>query len=681
MPARHTLPLLVGLLALATTVGHGQAPTGTIFRGGQGSETPVFRTGAEAVAIDVFVTDADGNPVSGLTVDDFELDENGRRQDITTFKAVHMPVEVEADDRPLAEPDVAANDQPEGRVYVIANAIADPCNALKARAFLKRFLDRYFAPNDVAAVVNLGRGLASEGQDFTSNRRLLQTAIDKIGNSTGGECGESSQGSSIDIRDLRDLLDVLGRVPGRHKSFIYLNEGTGGFQWADLIDYQGGVGSLRFEYAHAAMGIATRNNITIYPIDPQGLTTELGLQSLERRMDQRALAEITGGFAHLSSNDFDGAFARIVRDASTYYMLGFNSDYRKNDGKFVRLNVRVKRPGLTVRTRSGYVSADRREQQAAARRAQTSRSRTPIVEALSNPLTAAGHPMRVTAAAYRGDKDASTVVLTIETSLLMQAPGPRDDVRRGRIDLRMIATGESRRVYPEVRLADTMSMPAQVAELTGNRVRIVSEMALPKGRHQIRIASSGEQLAGNVVYDLDVPDFTSQPLMMSGLSIAAASIGTLPTVRAANDSKKARTKKCYEPSCSAQEVRDVPLAAWSNDTLSATHPLRNALPAPPTTTRAFQRTDTISVFAEIYDNKGPRPVNVRVELRQPERTPSFETSRKLDGGAARASGGQGVTLDVSLADVSPGRYVLRVEAAAPGTDHSTTREIPVEILP
>jgi VWFA-related protein len=668
MSHRHSLAFLVLLVCLASVVGYGQGPPVSVPLGDGQAPAPTFRGRVEAVAIDVFVTDAEGNPVSGLTADDFELDENGKRQDITTFQAVDIPVEVREEDRALAEPDVASNDQVEGRVYVIANAIGDPANALKARAFLRTFLDRYFGPNDMAAVVNLGRGLATDGQDFTSNRRLLLAAIDKFSGIDG-----------FDLRDMRDVLDVVGKIPGRHKSVLYLNEGPG-FAWGDLIDYQGGVGSLRFDYAHAAMGIATRNNITIYPIDPQGLNTELGISELERKMEIRALAEITGGFAHISSNDFEGAFERIVRDASTYYMLGFNSDYGKNDGKFVGLTVRVKRPGLTVRTRSGYVNATRRELQAAARRTGSAAARMPIVEALSSPLTSAGgHPMRVTAAAYKGAGGLSTVVLTVETTLVMQGNGQRNDLRRGLLTLRTVATDGSRRVYPEVRHQDTLTMPAQVAEITDNRVRLVSEMALQKGRYQIRVASGSERIAGNVVYDLEVPDFTSKPLMIGGLSLAADR-NTLPTVHAANESKKVKTKKCHEPSCAAAEVRDVPVVPWSAKTLAATHPLYDALPVPPTTAREFRQADTIAVFTEVYDNKGARPVRVRAELRQPNQEPAFEASQELSASKPRASGGFGATFQLPLAGVRPGRYVLRIEASA-SEEHTATREIPVNVVP
>ena len=677
MRFRSQIAFAAALVCFASVVGYGQGRGGGGGVGGgvaaprpdgQGP-APTFRTSAEAVAIDVFVTDADGKPVSGLTADDFELTENNKPQDITTFRAVDVPVEVREEERPLAEPDVASNEHTEGRVYVIANAITTPENALKARAFLRKFLDKHFAPNDIAAVVNLGRGLATDGQDFTSNRRLLLTAIDKFSGDEG-----------LDLRDMRDVLDVVAKIPARHKSVIYLSENPG-FAWGDLIDYQGGVGSQRFDYAHAAMGIATRNNVTIYPVDPQGLNSELGIAEMERKMEIRALAEITGGFAHVGSNEFEKAFERIVSDASTYYMLGFNSEYGKNDGKFVSLDVRVKRPGMTVRTRSGYVNATSRELRETARRNGRSGSRPPIIEALSNPLTSSGHPIRVTAAAYKGAGGSSTVILTVETNLLMQeSKQPRTDVRTGQLTLRTVATDASRRVYPEIRNHDTFTMPVAVAESTGNRVRLISEMtALQKGRYQVRVASGSELIAGGVVMDVEVPDFTSKPLMMGGLSLATDR-NILPTVQAANESKKVKTKKCHEPSCPSPEVRDVPVAPWSAKTLAATHPLFDALPTPPTTTREFRQTETLTVFTEVYDNKGTRPLRVRADLRQPNQPAAVEQSKDLDTGKPRASGGYGAAFTLPLTGVRPGRYILRVEATA-SEDHTATREIPIDVVP
>src|SRR5688572_23797603 len=152
-------------------------------------QTPVFRSAIEAVQFDVFVTDAAGNPATGLTIDDFEIVEDGKPQPITTFQAVNIPIErAESIEPTLAEPDVLSNDRPPGRAYVFAIDDLDGCAALRTRRFLRQFLDDFFGPDDIAAVALVGRGLATDGQDFTSKRRLLLAAVDKI----SGENAECS---------------------------------------------------------------------------------------------------------------------------------------------------------------------------------------------------------------------------------------------------------------------------------------------------------------------------------------------------------------------------------------------------------------------------------------------------------------------------------------------------------
>jgi len=149
--------------------------------------TPTFRQGVEAVQLSVIVTDSEGNPVSGLTEDDFEILENGSPRQITTFAAVNIPIE--RVERTLVEKDVLSNDGPPGRLYVIALDYMTPDNALRARAFLRRFIEQYFGPNDTAAVVLTTAETRESGQEFTSNPRLLLNAIDRFGGGTadGGD--------------------------------------------------------------------------------------------------------------------------------------------------------------------------------------------------------------------------------------------------------------------------------------------------------------------------------------------------------------------------------------------------------------------------------------------------------------------------------------------------------------
>ena len=117
--------------------------------------------------------------------------------------------------------------------------------------------------------------------------------------------------------------------------------------------------------------LANRYNTTIYAVDPRGLAPfeyDLSTQGganvsltkdramLESTMDSlRILAEETDGRAIVNSNDLDRGLRQIVRDTSAYYLLGYTSSV-STDGKFHKINVRLKRPGLQVRARPGYVA-------------------------------------------------------------------------------------------------------------------------------------------------------------------------------------------------------------------------------------------------------------------------------------------------------------------------------------
>jgi VWFA-related protein len=117
--------------------------------------------------------------------------------------------------------------------------------------------------------------------------------------------------------------------------------------------------------------LANRYNVAIYSVDPRGLAPfEFDLstagqaavsltkntQMLDSTMDTlRVLSDETDGRAIVNSNDLDRGLRQIVRDTSAYYLLGYTSAVT-TDGKFHKLNVRVKRSGLQVRARSGYMA-------------------------------------------------------------------------------------------------------------------------------------------------------------------------------------------------------------------------------------------------------------------------------------------------------------------------------------
>jgi len=124
---------------------------------------------------------------------------------------------------------------------------------------------------------------------------------------------------------------------------------------------------------------ANRANVSFYPIDPRGLVASdqamqpPGLAGVDmhtapispkadvtqtdaRLRSLRTLALDTDGTAIVATNDIPGALRRVAADLSSYYLLGYAST-GKLDGKFHAITVRVRRPGVDVRARRGFLAA------------------------------------------------------------------------------------------------------------------------------------------------------------------------------------------------------------------------------------------------------------------------------------------------------------------------------------
>lgn len=104
---------------------------------------------------------------------------------------------------------------------------------------------------------------------------------------------------------------------------------------------------------------ANRANVSVYPIGPGGFSENYSVLAPRRRSLQ-TMADVTDGLAILQPHQMDRGFRRIVDDLSSYYLAGYYSN-AKPDGRFHRITVRVKRPGVQVRARAGYLSASKAE--------------------------------------------------------------------------------------------------------------------------------------------------------------------------------------------------------------------------------------------------------------------------------------------------------------------------------
>ena len=152
-------------------------------------------------------------------------------------------------------------------------------------------------------------------------------------------------------------------------------------------------------------GVITRADVNIYAIDTAGLTVESALKDSVRWLAQsnlRLMAESTGGFALTNSNNYGAAFDRVVRENSAYYVLTYSPpDAGRNDGRYHRIRVRVKRPGVTARTREGYLAPRARLEPGPP--LVTTAGLSPQLRAvMQSPLPVSGLPLRVSAVPFRG---------------------------------------------------------------------------------------------------------------------------------------------------------------------------------------------------------------------------------------------------------------------------------------
>ena len=629
-----------------------------VLLGGQTSPRPspeqqdpaaMFRSSVEAVQLTVIVTDGEGNPVGGLTAADFEIVENRVARPVTTFAAVDIPLE--RTERELDEPDVLSNERPPGRLYVIAFDAMQAENALRARAFLRQFIERHFGPNDTAAVVLTTRGPRESGQEFTSNRRLLLNAIDKFAGDSPDEWSQRMRERNF-IGDFRNLMQFMATLPGGRKAMILVSESVpvDAYQVVDArpARFGGLFSDVDTEFVEA-LSFATRNNIAIYPIDPRGLTTQLtaaesfDTTALDNRLDMGGLAAVTGGFALVGSNSYAKAFEQLVRENSTYYLLGFNSAVEQRDGRYVRLDVRVKRAGLQVRTIDGYVAPRGRPQQP--RRPSTVLATT--WDAVASAITTSGVPMRVYAAPFKGKgKDkAATVAITVEVAASKLRLVEEAGAYRGILEVVFAVTDVRKKKWPIWRHRAALALrPETYERISDGAVRVISQLPLPEGRYQLRTSAGGAAEAGSVVYDLEVPDFRDD-FSLSGLALTSA---------------QARQTFTFSPHAQI----DV------------------AFPGPPTTAREFSRDDTLTLFAEAYENrKKPHTVTVTIELRD-EAGHAIGThviERKAVEKPKEASVYAFAPI-LSLADVPPGRYAIHVDARSSlDRSKSVTRDIPFSV--
>jgi hypothetical protein len=483
----------------------------------------------------------------------------------------------------------------------------------------------------------------------------------------------------------RSLVEILSKMEGRHKTMVYFSSNAL-FGWLDDLDYSFERKTKAFDDLRTALSLTTRADLTIYPIDPRGV-----LSGMESRMELRAMARSIGGFTNAGTNYFSRTFERIAVDTSSFYSLGFNSGYVKDDGRYVDVEVRVKRPGLKVRTREGYVPLTARQRQEYERRYRT--PATAVFAALASPVaTHTGMPLRVNAIAFRRPNASAEVALTVETDASAMTFIEESGVFTGRIDLRHLATDSTQQLFPEIRSRREVTLDrAAHARAREHGMRFVSVFDARPGRYQLRVASESSGRTGSVVYDLDIPDFDREPFTLSGLAVSTTRTALAPTVLLVT--RDARTPVvCRVNPCSVPKVLDSSWQSYSDAATSvkfgkASSVLPKVLPGPPTTLRQFTTADVLSLYAEAYDNRSAKTrarggaMVVTTTIYDAQGAVVHRTADELQSPAPQSGGiTYPIRASMPLARLGPGAYVLEV-ALAPYVepDAAVTRNIPFEV--
>ncbi len=408
---RHTAKYLsAGGFAVLAAVGlAAQAPAPAPAAQGQ----PTFRVNVDLVTTDVIVRDARSDQfVADLKAGDFDVFEDGVKQDINSMVLVHggRAFNVQAAPPPPTQegillPQSRPTNDTAGRVFLlfVDDLHLDFQSTPRTRDLFKKMLKNLIHEGDMFGIVSTGT--SSLSIQLTYDRQVLDDAIKRI---TGGGMKpadivtgmQSSQGPTelrhrahVAFSTAYDLMKNLEKLHNRRKAVIWVSSGydfnpfekarlenmatnsgvtaddlrSDPFTQQQMQGTQFAQADLARELTEVTRG-ANRANATLYTIDPRGLVAgpdiddtvlenniEEWNQYVRRTQDSlRILAEETGGIAVVNQNDFDKALKRIDAETSDYYVLGYYSTNPDPLRRTRKIEVKTRRDGVTVWSRTSY---------------------------------------------------------------------------------------------------------------------------------------------------------------------------------------------------------------------------------------------------------------------------------------------------------------------------------------
>jgi VWFA-related protein len=572
----------------------------------QGQQPPTFRAGVKLVRVDASVTTGGNKPVSDLLAGDFEVMEDGVVQRVETAQFLRLDgqptrgdetsLEIRSREHGLAE---AAREDVRLFVIFLDDYHIDrlPSVTIPMRRELTAFLSR-FQPTDLLAIVDP----LTPGDAITFTRSIgdLTTFVRQFEGRHNEifpvkNAAEEAQLKSGDVERLRAQVTLsalsalcvhLGGLREGRKTVVFVSQGP------PLVF---GSGTLDMDLRDVVES-ANRANVTIDVVDPRGLGTYT-----QAADSMYSLAAGTGGRAVLNTNNFELGLRQVVEDASAYYLLGYAPTRTEDDGKYHKISVKVKRPGVHVLAREGYWAPSRRELTAAAEAA--NRPQVPGV-ATAMKTMARLEPRGAVQAWFglsRMPEGGTQATVTWEPAIGTQTP------QTDRLELEIVPAGA------RVPRGQPLVVPAPAP---GQRNRPRGSLVLPPGEVLLRFTA--RSVDGAAV------DRWEQPVVIPDLSAPTLALATPKFFVAA----------------SLPELRE--LQATADPT--------------PRATRVFRQTDRVFVDAECYTGAvGAMPV-LTVQLLSADGKPLLTLPvPPLQAGKAR--------VELPIRGLGKGMYLLRVRAA------------------
>ena len=223
-------------------------------------------------------------------------------------------------------------------------------------------------------------------------------------------------GPEMSLRTVTEIAKYLVGVPDRRKTVVYVGSG---FVMEDTATR---FGTPILDGVRNTIRAAAQANANIYCINPEGLTVTSNSAGDKRAFSLRALSDNTGGRAFPASNEFVSQAPQILRESGHFYLLGYSPTNPREDGRFRRLQVRVNRPDMTVKTKAGYYEPDRDARPLPELPAATA-------AALAGLLPKSDLPLRATAAPFAALGPAESVVAIATVTSFGSPPTARRSAR------------------------------------------------------------------------------------------------------------------------------------------------------------------------------------------------------------------------------------------------------------